>query len=83
MAVVHEPLATPARSRPPWWQQREIWGTFGIVTVWLAVLFVGVYGGDMRFAGSDGSASSIPVVAVVAVCAIPASLVVAKSAFHR
>ena len=83
MTVVHEPLTMPDQGRASWWQLPEIWGTLGILIIWLAVLFVGVYGGDMRFASNDGNASSIPVVVVVAVCALPATAAVTKRAFRR
>lgn len=87
MTVVHEPSPTPVQSddqsRRPWWQLPEAWGTLGIVSMWLAVLFVGVYGGDMRFVGNDGNSTWIPSVVVVAICASLATAAVARRVFHR
>ena len=80
-----EPAPTPAQNQvpEPWWRLPEIWGAVGTVAMWLAVLFVGVYGGDMRFSNADGSGSSIPSVVVVAVCAALATVAVARRAFKR
>jgi hypothetical protein len=81
----HEPAETHVETQTPepWWQLPQIWGTAATIAMWLAVLFVGVYGGDMRFSNTDGSASSIPVVAVVAVCAALATAAVARRAYKR
>jgi hypothetical protein len=51
--------------------------------MWLAVTFVGVYGGDMTFASPSNGTTVIPVGAVVAVCAAFATAAVSKRAFHR
>lgn len=81
--------AVPAETRPepqtsrPWWQLPEIWGTSAIVAMWLAVIFVGVYGGDMTFASPGNGTTVIPVGVVVAVCAAIATAAVSKRAFHR
>lgn len=61
----------------------EFWGALAIVVMWLAVLFVGVYGGDMTFIGSSGDRSSIPSAVAVAVFAAIGTSVVAKRAFGR
>ena len=39
---------------------REMWATLAIVAMWVAVLFVGVYGGEATFHGVDSSFSSVP-----------------------
>jgi len=85
MTVVNEPSTAPVQSQrlESWWRLPEVWGALGIVAMWLAVLFVGVYGSDMRFASNDGSASSIPSVVVVAICAAVATAAVVKRAFRR
>lgn len=58
------------------------WGGVTLVSIWLAVLFVGVFGGDIKTAGSDGSASSWPVVVVVAIVALVATVSVGRWAFR-
>jgi hypothetical protein len=86
MSVTHP---VPAETRPQaqtpatWWRLSEIWGTLAIVGMWLAVILVGVYGGDMTFASPSNGTTVIPVGAVVAVCAAIATAAVSKRAFHR
>ena len=81
--------ALPAETHPQtqtptaWWRLPEIWGTLAITAMWLAVIFVGVYGGDMTFASASNGTTVIPVDAVVAVCAAIATAAVSKRAFHR
>ena len=81
--------SAPAEMRPetqtptPWWRLSEIWGTLAITAMWLAVIFVGVYGGDMSFSDASNGTTVIPVGAVVAVCAAFATASVSKRAFHR
>ena len=86
MSVIH---SAPAKTRPetlkptPWWRLSEIWGALAITAIWLAVIFVGVYGGDMTFSDASNGTTVIPVGAVVAVCAAFATASVSKRAFHR
>ena len=61
----------------------EMWGTVCIVAMWLAVLFVGVYGADMRFNDAGGSASTIPSGVAVALFAAIGTGSVAKRVFGR
>lgn len=81
--------ALPAQTRPetqipdPWWRLPEIWGTLAITAMWLAVILVGVYGGDMTFASPSNGTTVIPIGAVVAVCAAFATAAVSKRAFRR
>jgi hypothetical protein len=86
MAVMtHEPPTKKAADRgiasrllvPPFW------GALAIVSMWLAVLFVGVYGGDMIFHSSSGDGSTIPSAVAVAVFAAIGTSAVAKRAFGR
>lgn len=58
---------------------REFWGALTIVAMWLAVLFVGVYGGDVVTA--DGT--RIPSAIFVAIFASLATWAVARRAFGR
>jgi hypothetical protein len=49
--------------------------------MWLAVLFVGVFGGSIESSSPGGSTSSVPVVVVVAVGALIATYVIGRRAF--
>lgn len=61
----------------------QMWGTVAIVAMWVAVLFVGVYGGDMNFHGADSSWSTIPSVVLVALFAAIGTGSVAKRVLGR
>ena len=53
-----------------------------MVSIWLAVLFVGVFGADL-VSVSNGSTTSIPSGIFVGVCALFATMSVAKYGFSR
>jgi len=59
------------------------WATVSIVTMWLAVLFVGIFGGDMTFTNSSSQVTIIPSAVLVALFAMIATVSVAKRAFGR
>ena len=60
---------------------REMWATVSIVAMWVAVLFVGVYGGDATFHSVDSSSSTIPSAVFVALFAAFGTGSVAKRVF--
>jgi hypothetical protein len=62
---------------------REMWATVAIVSMWVAVLFVGVHGGDMSFHNADSSSSTVPAVVGVALFAAFGTGSVAKRVFGR
>jgi hypothetical protein len=62
---------------------REMWATVAIVAMWVAVLFVGVYGGDVTFHSVDSSFSTIPSAVFVALFAAFGTGSVAKRVFGR
>ena len=62
---------------------REMWATVAIATMWIAVLFVGVYGGDMTFHSVDSSSSTVPSGVAVALFAAIGTGSVAKRVFGR
>ncbi len=62
---------------------REMWATVAIVAMWVAVLFVGVYGGDATFHSVDSSSSTIPSGVLVALFAAIGTGSVAKRVFGR
>ena len=84
-AAMHEQAS--ARSSPDGRAQRllvpEMWATLSIVAMWLAVLFVGVFGGDMTFHGADTSFTVMPAVVAVALFAAIGTGSVAKRVFGR
>jgi hypothetical protein len=51
--------------------------------MWLAVLFDGVYGGNMIFTGTDGSVANIPSAVVLGLFAVIGTSAIAKRAFGR
>lgn len=73
---------TDVRGWRSWPLSGTFWGGVTVVTMWLAVLFVGIFGGNIQTAGADGSRSSWPVVAVVALSALLATVSVARAAFR-
>ena len=58
------------------------WATVSIVTIWLAVLFDGIFGGDMTFTNPP-KVTVMPSAIVVALFAMIATVAVAKRAFSR
>jgi hypothetical protein len=74
------PISTP-RPSTSWLHARALWGGLAIIAMWLAVLFVGVFGENIVHTSSSGSASSVPVVVVVAVVALLGTVGVGRRAF--
>lgn len=60
----------------------EMWGAVAISVIWLAVLFVGIFGPNIVTNSSSGY-STWPVVVVVAFFAFLATVPVARRAFRR
>jgi hypothetical protein len=61
----------------------EMWATEAIVAMWMAVLFLGVFGGDMTFHTVDSSWSTIPSAVAVALFAAIGTGPIAKRVFGR
>jgi len=59
------------------------WGAVSIVAMWLAVLFVGVFGGDMVFSNPGSGPTVIPSAVAVALFAFVGTASVAKRTFTR
>jgi hypothetical protein len=57
------------------------WGAVAIVAMWLAVLFDGVFGGDMVFSSPTNGVTTIPSAVLVALFAVIGTASVAKRAF--
>jgi len=67
------------------WQPltKEFWGGVSIVAIWLAVLFVGIFGGNIQSSDVSGQSESWPVVAVVAIAALFATVSIGHWAFRQ
>jgi hypothetical protein len=61
----------------------EMWATLSIVVMWLAVLFVGIDGGQATFHSVDSSVTTIPAGVLVAIFAALGTGSVAKRMFGR
>jgi hypothetical protein len=60
----------------------EFWAAVSIVAMWLAVLFDGIFGGDMTFGSSTG-VTTIPSAVLLALFAAIGTSAVAKRGFGR
>ncbi len=72
---------SPERSVARW--PSELWGAVAIAFMWVAVLFDGVYGGDVVSVNPGTSTTSIPSAVFVSLFAFLGTLAVAKRAFGR
>jgi len=59
------------------------WAAVSIVTMWLAVLFDGIFGGNMTFTNSSSQVTIIPSAVALALFAAIATACVAKRGFAR
>jgi hypothetical protein len=84
-ATMHEPFtAGPAREGiAVLLLVPAFWGAVSIVAMWLAVLFDGIYGGNMIFANAGTGPTIIPSAVAVALFAFIGTVSVAKRAFTR
>ena len=77
------PAAPEDHRRDAGWMP-ELWGTVAIASMWLAVLFASVYGGDFVSSnGSGANVTTIPSGVFVALFACLASVAVARRAYRR
>ena len=79
--IPHEQHSSVGK-RSVWLDARDLWTALAIVTIWLAVLFVGVFGPDFVTVG-NGSTTTIPSGIGVAFFALFATMAVAKHGFNR
>jgi hypothetical protein len=59
-----------------------LWAGLSIITMWLAVLFVGIFGGDF-VSSSASSFTKFPVVVFLLPFVLPATIVVGRRGFAR
>jgi hypothetical protein len=83
----HEPSSV-VQDRPSWSLELlvpEMWASLAIVVMWLAVLFVAVFGPDIEASSAGGDHTSLPSAVPVALFAFLATWVVARHGFgqHR
>src|ERR1700757_4710402 len=65
---------------PSWISARALWAGLSIMTMWLAVLFAGIFGQDIA-STSAGGATSVPVVVLMLPFVLPATIAVARRGF--
>ena len=74
--------ASPREAAPPsWLHARALWAGLSIITMWLAVLFVGVFGGDFVSSSTANGVTKIPVVIFLLPFVLPATIVVGRRGF--
>ncbi len=71
----------PDASRTSKLDARALWAGLSIITMWLAVLFVGIFGGDFVSSSASNGITKFPVVVVLLPFVLPATIVVARRGF--
>ena len=63
--------------------KKWIWASVAISSMWIAVLFVGLFGPVLETESAAGDRVNVPVGVVVALCALVATIVVAAIGFRE
>jgi hypothetical protein len=67
-----------------WWlRSPAVWAGLSIITMWLAVLFVGIFGGNIISSTPGGTSTSVPVVVALLPFVLPATVVAARRGFRE
>ena len=83
----HTSPESETRTARAWWESTQIWTGVSIVAMWVAVIFCGIFGPNLtnstNNASVNGSATSIPSVIPVAICALLATIAITHATFRR
>ena len=78
------PIPQPVRSSSTaWLYARQMWAGLSIIMMWIAVLFVGIFGPDFVSSDAGGGFTRIPVVVFVLPFVLPATIAVARRGLVR
>ncbi|WP_151084084.1 hypothetical protein [Nocardioides cynanchi] len=82
--MLDKPEVTEARivGRQGLMMRPQLWGAVAIAVMWVAVLFVSVYGGDVTSVSTGAQSTTIPSAVFVSFFAFLATVSVAKRAFR-
>jgi hypothetical protein len=83
MSTVSVPASRP-RARSSWLYAVPMWAGVAIVSIWLAVLFIGLFGGDVvsnNGTPGAGTFTTVPSVVAVVPFAFVATLFIARWGF--
>jgi hypothetical protein len=67
----------------PWFRVPTLWAGLSIVTMWLSVLFIGVFGENIVSTTPGGTSTSVPVVVALIPFVLVATVVVARRGFRE
>ena len=70
-----------SQSGSAWLYAKALWASLSIITMWLAVLFVGVFGNDFVASSASGALTKFPVVVLLLPFVLPATIAVARRGF--
>lgn len=78
----HGDVTAAMTSRPTGWvHSRPLWSGLSIIAMWIAVLFVGLFGGDFVSQSAASGYTRFPVVVFMLPFVLPATIVVARHGF--
>lgn len=80
-SAAHNAADSRRASSSAWLYAKELWAGVSIITMWIAVLFVGVFGGDFVSSSSTNGYTKIPVVIFLIPFVLAATIAVARRAF--